>query len=175
MCITLTYRDCRAQRCPQLHTSRTFQSRLRLSRDFGFWKCDSIGSDRHLYLLHIRCYLCSLLHHVCGLLLTIYIVLTIGLHWGSYSSGSRCLPSSYNSAAMRARTLTRLKTLMRDGVLLFWVTLFRIDEIVTLVGFSFYWLHLINGAHLLHFAWLVLDRSMVKMRTSSFCYHRATK
>ena len=64
---------------------------------------------------------------------------------------------------------------MRDRVLLFWVTLLGIDEIVTLVCFSFDWLHLIYGTHLLHFAWLVLDRSMVKVRTSPFCYHRATK
>ena len=64
---------------------------------------------------------------------------------------------------------------MRDRVLLFWVTFLSIDEIVTLVCFSFDWLHLIDGTHLLHFAWLVLDRSMVKVRTSAFCYHRATK
>jgi hypothetical protein len=64
---------------------------------------------------------------------------------------------------------------MRDRVLLFWVTLLSIDQIVTLVCFSLDWLHLIDGAHLLHFAWLVLNWSMVKVRTSAFRYHRATK
>ena len=78
---------------------------------------------------------------------------------------------------MGAGTLARLESLLvlhGRGIFLFRVTLFRINQIVTLVGFSLHRFHLINRAHLLQLGRLVLDRCVMDVGASSLRKTAAT-
>ena len=61
------------------------------------------------------------------------------------------------------------------GIFLFRVTLFRINQITTLVGFSLDRFHLINGAHLLQLGRLMLDRCVMDVGGSTLRNTAATK